>query len=80
MADTVELDPKQVSLKKLDDIKIERVQHILKVVVKLCKEAKRKDGDGIIDALGEDLEQLLLIGQEIGRREATHDKPARKLS
>lgn len=85
---TNELDASKVSLARLDRMKLERAEHVLTVVVKLCKEAKRTDGARIINTVTEDMEQLLLIGGEIARREdqnlkksidkeLKHDNPTR---
>lgn len=79
MTKVLELDPTTVSLKKLDDIKFDHAKHILEVIVKLCKQAKRKDGVSIIHHLREDLEQIFIASEEIGRRGAAHDKAPRKL-
>lgn len=73
------VDPTKVSLRQLDDMKIGFVEEIGQIVSALANQAKRKDGVAIINRIVEDLEQILLIGQEQGRREEAkrHDKVTR---
>lgn len=68
MAEPVALDPKKVSDKQLEAIKIEYAEEIGQVVAQLCNEAGRTDGVAIIKRIADDMEQILLVGQEQGRR------------
>ena len=84
MAEPKLLDPTKATLKQLDELKIENATEILDIVSKLCVQCQRKDSESVIARVGEGMEQLLIIGGELGYREAlkekSHAKPTGKLA
>lgn len=73
-SEPVELDPRTATEKQLDDIRQEYAGEVGSIVAKLCNQAKRTDGTAIIERIADDIEQILVVGYELGRRDGIKEK------
>lgn len=68
------LDPAKASDLQLNKLKEGYAADMGTIVAKLCETSERADADAIINRIGDDMEQLFLIAEEIGRREGLKEK------